>query len=124
MIYRILADLTVVVHFAFILFVVAGGWAVSRHPRLIWLHVPAVLWGAAIEFAGWICPLTPLEQALRVKAGDAGYSGGFIEHYLYPLMYPVGLTVDIQLVLGFVVVALNAATYFVIWRKWSSRRSL
>lgn len=117
MIYRVLADLTVVLHFAFILFVLAGGLAVLRHPRLMWLHVPAALWGAAIEFAGWICPLTPLEQALRIKAGESGYRGGFIEHYLHALIYPTGLTPHIQIVLGFAVVIVNAAVYLAVWRR-------
>lgn len=117
MIYRILADLTVALHFAFILFVLAGGLAVLRHPRLMWLHVPAALWGAAIEFAGWICPLTPLEQALRIKAGESGYRGGFIEHYLHALIYPTGLTPHIQIVLGFAVVIVNAAVYLAVWRR-------
>jgi hypothetical protein len=116
-IYRILADLTVVLHFAFILFVVAGGLAVLRYPRLIWLHLPAAVWGAGIEFTGWICPLTPLEQTLRVLAGEAGYSGGFVEHYLHALIYPSGLTSEIQIVLGVVVVAVNMAVYLVIWRR-------
>lgn len=117
MIYRVLADLTVVVHFAFILFVLTGGLAVLRHPRLIWLHAPAVVWGAAIEFTGWICPLTPLEQALRIRAGEAGYSGGFVEHYLIPLIYPGALTPEIQILLGFVVILVNAAVYGIVWRR-------
>ncbi|HLF96250.1 MAG TPA: DUF2784 domain-containing protein [Methylococcaceae bacterium] len=116
MLYRLLADLTVVLHFAFILFVLAGGLAVLRHPRLVWLHLPAVVWGAAIEFTGWICPLTPLEQALRIKAGDAGYGGGFIEHYLIPLLYPGALTPEIQIVLGVAVICVNGAVYLVVWK--------
>jgi hypothetical protein len=115
-IYRILADLVVVLHFAFILFVLAGGFAVLRYPRMIRLHLPAAIWGALIEFKGWICPLTPLEQALRLKAGDAGYQGGFVEHYLHELIYPIGLTPGIQIVLGILVVAVNLAVYLVVWR--------
>jgi len=109
--YRALADIVVVVHVAFVAFVVLGGLLVLRHPRLAWLHAPAAVWGAMIEFAGWVCPLTPLENALRMRGGEAGYSGGFIEHYLLPILYPVGLTRGIQLVLGSLVLALNLAVY-------------
>ncbi len=109
--YRALADLVVVVHVAFVAFVVLGGLLVLRRPRLAWLHLPAAAWGVMIEFAGWVCPLTPLENAFRMRGGDAGYSGGFIEHYLLPVLYPSGLTRGIQLVLGTIVLALNLAVY-------------
>ena len=82
-----------------------------RRPRLAWLHVPAAVWGVLIEFAGWVCPLTPLENALRLRGGEAGYSGGFIEHYLLPVLYPAGLTRNTQLLLGSFVLALNLAVY-------------
>ncbi|MFL5530347.1 MAG: DUF2784 domain-containing protein, partial [Gemmatimonadaceae bacterium] len=82
MTYRILADLVLVLHLAFVIFVVAGAGLVTRRPRVAWLHLPAVVWGVLIEYAGWICPLTPLENSLRMRGGEAGYSGGFIEHYL------------------------------------------
>lgn len=117
MLYRVLADLTVLLHFAFILFVVTGGLLVLRRPKLAFLHVPAVLWGATTEFTGWICPLTPLEVALRVRAGEEGYAGGFIEHYLIALIYPDGLTPDIQILLGLAVVAVNGAVYGIVWRR-------
>ncbi|HXV39531.1 MAG TPA: DUF2784 domain-containing protein [Steroidobacteraceae bacterium] len=120
MIWRILADAVLVAHLAFILFVVLGGLLVLRWPRLAWLHVPVVLWGAAIEFFGWICPLTPLEKWLRVLGGESGYPGGFIAHYLLPLIYPAGLTRNVQLVLGTFVMAVNLAVYFALWRR--SRR--
>jgi hypothetical protein len=116
--YRALADLVLVVHLAFILFVIAGGVAVARWPRLAWLHVPAALWGAVIELADWICPLTPLENWLRRKAGAGGYEEGFLEHYLLPIVYPAGLTREIQLALGCTVIALNLAVY-----AWVIRRS-
>lgn len=109
--YRALADFVVVIHVAFVAFVVFGGLLVLRHPRLAWLHLPAAAWGVMIEFAGWVCPLTPLENAFRMRGGEAGYSGGFIEHYLLPVLYPVGLTRGIQLVLGGIVLALNLAVY-------------
>jgi hypothetical protein len=85
---RIAADLVVLAHLGFILFVILGGLLVLRWPRMAWIHLPAVIWGALIEFAGWICPLTPLENWLREASGTAGYQGGFIEHYLVPIVYP------------------------------------
>ena len=109
--YRALADFVVVVHIAFVAFVVLGGLLVLRQPRLAWLHLPAAAWGVMIEFAGWTCPLTPLENAFRERGGDAGYSGGFIEHYLLPVLYPAGLTRGIQFALGAAVLAINLAVY-------------
>ena len=109
--YRALADFVVVVHIAFVAFVVAGGLLVLRRPRLAWLHLPAAVWGVLIEFAGWICPLTPLENAFRARGGEAGYSGGFVEHYLLPVLYPGGLTRGVQIGLGSIVLALNLAVY-------------
>src|SRR5215213_6041098 len=106
-----MANLVVLIHFLFVLFVVLGGLLVLRWRRLIYLHVPAVIWGAWIEFSGRICPLTPLENMLRLKAGEAGYTGGFIEHYLLAILYPSALTREIQAVLGVLVVVLNLALY-------------
>lgn len=111
MIYRALADLVLVVHLGFVLFVVLGGLLVVNWPRLAWLHVPAAIWGVLIEYSGWICPLTPLENSLRARGGEAGYSGGFIEHYIQPVLYPAGLTRSTQVVLGSVVLILNLAAY-------------
>jgi hypothetical protein len=107
----LLADLVVVIHFGFVLFVILGGLLVLRWPWIALFHVPAALWGAWIEFAGWICPLTPLEQSLWLKAGEQGYSGSFIEHYVLPLLYPSALTRNIQLLLGCLVLALNLGIY-------------
>ena len=115
--YRILADLVVGLHFVFVLFVVAGGLLVLRWPKAAYLHIPAAVWGAAIEFAGWICPLTPLENSLRRQAGESGYSTGFIEQYILPLLYPSALTRNIQLLLGVLVIALNLAIYTYVVRK-------
>jgi hypothetical protein len=109
--FRILADAILVLHLAFIAFVILGGLAVLRWPRLAWLHLPAVLWAAGITFAGGYCPLTPLENRLRVAGGEAGYEGSFIEQYLTALIYPDGLTRGLQIVLGCVVVAVNLAVY-------------
>jgi hypothetical protein len=122
--YRILADLVVGLHALFVLFVVAGGVLALRWPWLAAVHLPAAVWGALIEFQGWICPLTPLENSLRASAGQAGYSGGFIEHYLLPAIYPSGLTRTIQLVLGLIVVGVNIVVYWLVLRRRSRRRRL
>jgi hypothetical protein len=111
MIYRILADLVVGVHALFVAFVMVGGLLALRWPWVVALHLPAAVWGALIEFQGWICPLTPLEQSLRAAAGEAGYQGGFIEHYLLPALYPADLTRGVQLVLGSAVIVVNALVY-------------
>jgi hypothetical protein len=120
MAYRILADLVVGVHALFVVFVVAGGLLVLRWPWVAAAHLPAAVWGTLIELRGWICPLTPLENSLRASAGQAGYAGGFIEHYLLPVLYPAGLTGGIQLVLGALVIAVNAVVYAMLLRRWRS----
>ena len=112
-----------VFHLAFILFVVAGGLAVARWPRLAWLHLPAAVWGALIELANWICPLTPLENWLRRKAGAIAYDESFVEHYLLPIVYPTGLTRGVQMVLGFTIIAVNLAAYAWVFRRSFSRAS-
>ena len=117
MLYRSLADLVVIVHLAFVVFVLSGGLLALRWRRMVWLHLPAVAWGAAIEFGGWICPLTPLETWLRIQGGQSGYSSDFIEHYVLPLLYPAGLTREVQIVLGTVVLAVNLVIYGWIWRR-------
>lgn len=111
MIYRWLADFVVVVHICFVLFVIFGGFLLRRRPALIYAHIPAAVWGALIEFAGWVCPLTPLEKYLRVRGGQAGYSGDFVDHYLLPILYPHGLTRNIQGILGTLVIAINVLAY-------------
>lgn len=111
MLYRMGADTVLVVHLAFILFVLFGGLMVLRWRWIILLHVPAMVWGAVVEFFHLYCPLTPLENVLRTNAGGAGYEGGFIEHYLVALIYPAGLNAQIQLWLGALVVAINVAIY-------------
>ncbi len=123
MLYRIGADLLVGFHFAFILFVLGGGYLAWRWRWLVWLHVPAAVWGALIEFAGWICPLTPWEVALRRQAGEAGYAGGFIEHYLIPIVYPAGLTPAVQVVLGILVVVVNIVAYAGLVHRARQRRT-
>jgi hypothetical protein len=114
--YRLLADATVAFHLAFILFVVLGGLVVLRRPLVAWLHVPAVVWVVWLELTGAICPLTPLENALRTRAGEEGYAGGFVDHYLMPVIYPAGLTAHIQWGLAIAVLAVNAIVYTRAWR--------
>jgi hypothetical protein len=109
------ANLIVLVHFLFVVFVVLGGLLALRWPRIIWLHVPAVIWGALVEFTGWICPLTPLENRLRRAAGDTSYQGDFIAHYILPALYPNGLTRRDQLMLGGIALALNFAIYALVF---------
>jgi hypothetical protein len=117
LLYRLLADLVVLVHFGFVLFVGLGGLLALRRPRAAWLHLPAALWGAGIEFAAGICPLTPLENHLRRLGGESGYSGGFVEHYVLPVLYPEGLTREVQLGLGTFVLVLNIVVYAAVWRR-------
>ena len=122
MLYRLAADAVLAAHLAFVLFVVCGGLLVLRTPRLAWLHLPAVAWGAFVELSGSICPLTPLEVTLRRGAGEAGYGGDFIGHYLVSLIYPAGLTRELQMALGAAALLLNLIVYFVLWRRRSIRR--
>lgn len=109
--YRVLADLVVLVHLAFVVFVLLGGLLALRWRWMPWVHLPAALWGAATELFGWLCPLTPLEIRLRRASGAAGYTGGFVERYLIPVIYPAELTRELQLLLAACVVALNLAIY-------------
>jgi hypothetical protein len=117
MTYRWLADFVLVLHAGFVAFVMLGGLLVLRWPRVAWVHLPVVAWGAGIEFAGGICPLTPLENHWRRLAGEAGYGGGFVEHYLLAALYPHGLTRTVQVALGLLVLGVNAALYARAWRR-------
>ena len=121
--YRLLADFVLVVHAAFVAFVMLGGLAVLRWPRLAWVHLPVVIWGAGIEFAGGICPLTPLENHWRRLAGEQGYTGGFVEQYVLAALYPEGLTRGMQLALGLLVIAVNAVIYFRVWTRHRTSRT-
>ncbi|MDH5514307.1 MAG: DUF2784 domain-containing protein [Gammaproteobacteria bacterium] len=105
------ADLLVLLHLAFIVFVVLGGLLVWRWWRVVFLHLPASVWGVLLEFNGWQCPLTPLEQQLRIAAGEAGYSGSFIAYYLLPVIYPAGLTPGFQMALGAGALLINLVIY-------------
>ena len=122
MLYRALADLVVTVHLGFVLFVVLGGLLVIRFPRLAWLHLPAAAWGIWVELTDRLCPLTPLENHLRRLGGEAGYPGGFVEHYLLPVLYPAALTRTVQYVLAGVVLGVNLAAYG--WLLARGRRAL
>jgi hypothetical protein len=115
--YSLAADAVLVLHLGFVLFVGLGGLLALRWPRIAWIHIPSAVWGAAIEFAGWICPLTPIENDLRARAGESPYTGDFVARYLLPVIYPEGLTRDAQIVLGLGVVLLNTAIYVVVFRR-------
>ena len=120
--YRILADGAVIVHLLFIVFVVGGGVLVWRWPMVAFAHVPAFVWGVMIEFGGWICPLTYLENDLRRSARAAGYEGGFVEHYIVPVIYPEllfpgGFPAAGFMVIGLFVLLLNLAIYWRLWRR-------
>jgi hypothetical protein len=120
--YRLVADLVVLVHGGFILCVVLGALLVYRWPRLAWIQAPCAIWGAWIEFSGSICPLTPLENHFRRLAGETGYPGGFIDHYIIPLIYPPGLSPPLQIGIGVGVVAINLVAYTLLWRRLRLRR--
>ena len=122
-IYAFLADFVLLLHLAFVLFVVLGGFLVWRWPALAWLHLPAVVWGVFVEYAGAMCPLTPLEVAWRLRAGEGGYTGGFLEHYVTALLYPEGLTRTVQFAIGTLALAINVAVYSMIVRSARTERS-
>jgi Protein of Unknown function (DUF2784) len=109
--YRAGADLVVVVHLLFISFIVGGVFLTWRWPLIIWAHIPAVIYGALVEFVGFTCPLTLLENDLRQRAGEAGYHGGFISHYLVKVIYPPGLTHETQVALGLLLVLVATFGY-------------
>lgn len=121
--YETLADALVVAHLLFIAFVLAGGFLLLRWPHLAWLHLPAAVWGVAVEMLGGVCPLTPLENHFRRLGGGSGYSGGFVERYIVPLIYPEQLSRSDQIVLGTAVLAVNLLAYALAWRRRSRCRS-
>jgi hypothetical protein len=123
--YSWLADLILCMHAGFVLFVIFGGLLVLRWRWVAWLHLPAAAWGAVVEFSGWVCPLTPLENWLRQQAGETGYRSDFVAYYLLPVLYPDDLTRDVQLMLGTVVLAINFSVYGWLWRRtqWHRHRS-
>lgn len=116
MIYRWLADGVVVFHGIFVAFVMLGAFLALKWRWLVWLHVPAAIWGVLIEYANWICPLTPVENSLRMRAGQSGYSGDFIQHYLLQALYPSGLTIETRWILGTIALAVNVVAYALLIR--------
>jgi len=120
--YALLADAVLLLHFVFVLFVVGGGLLALKWPKVVWLHLPAAFWGVWIELSGSICPLTPLEQSLLTSAGESSYAGSFIGHYLEPVLYPVGLTKDMQWWLGLIAVAINVLVYRQVLKAWKERQ--
>lgn len=122
--FNILADLIVLLHFLFVCFVILGGLLVLKWKWVLWLHLPAAVWGALIEFTGWICPLTPLENWFRERGGEQGYQADFIGHYVIPLLYPIDLTREIQIFLGLFVVLLNAGIYVLVFYRHKKAQRL
>ena len=122
--YRIAADGVVVIHLGFILFVFLGALTLFRWPWMIWVHVPAAVWGGLVELIGAPCPLTPLENHLRRVGNSEAYSGGFIDHYIMPIVYPPGLTRETQVYLGVLILVLNITIYYkFLTRKRAARES-
>ncbi len=111
MIHTLLADMVVIFHLVFIIFALLGGLLILWRRWAIWLHLPAAIWIGVVEFKGWICPLTPLENYFRRAGGAAGYEGGFVERYLIPIIYPEKLTRDFQMVLGAAAITVNLIVY-------------
>jgi hypothetical protein len=120
--YSVAADALVIAHLVFIVFVMLGGLLLLKWRWLIYLHLPAVAWGILVELQGWLCPLTPLEQHFRTLAGETGYSGGFVQHYLLPIIYPAGLTREVQFLLAISVITINLVIYAVIYVKYRHGR--
>lgn len=117
MFYKLAADAVVLLHLGFVLFVVTGGLLVCKWRWIALLHLPAVIWAVLLEFYGWLCPLTPLELSLRAAGGQAGYSGGFVEHYILPVLYPAELGRPLQFAMGSFVIVINIALYgWLLWR--------
>ena len=116
MTYKLAANALAILHFGFILFVVFGAFLLLKWPRLVWMHVPAAVWGVLIEFAGWYCPLTRWENLMLRRAGEAGYSGGFVAHYIFALIYPSGLTRGLEIALGLAVLGINLGVYVRVFR--------
>ena len=117
--WSLLADTIVVVHFASTLFIIFGGFLAWLRRWVVYAHLPALAWGCWVELSSQICPLTPLENYLRHRAGEAGYSGGFLRHYIIAVLYPPGLTREVQWGLAALLVAINVVAYVGAWRRWN-----
>jgi hypothetical protein len=120
MMYRILAELVLVIHFCFVLFVVLGGLLVLRWPSVLWLHLPAFVWGILVQCFFWACPLTPLENWFRRLGGDAGYTGGFVEHYISLILY-ANVSREFQMSLGILLISVNILIYSLVIIRWRRR---
>lgn len=122
MLYKLLADLTVLMHLAFILFVVLGGLFVLRWKKVMWVHIPIAIWGVVVEYFDILCPLTPLENHFRELSGNVTYETGFIEQYIIPVMYPAGLNRNLQFILGSLVIVFNICIYLLVFTKMFKRK--
>jgi hypothetical protein len=116
--YRILADIIVLIHLLFIVFVISGGLLGFYKKWTVWVHIPAAVWGALVELTGWFCPLTPLENRFRISGGAVGYEGSFVEQYIIPLIYPENLTRNTQIAMGISVIVINAVIYFFLIKRY------
>jgi len=116
MVFKLAANALALIHLAFIVFVILGGLLLLKWPKLMWLHIPAAVWGALIEFGGWYCPLTSMENAMLRRAGESGYSGGFVAHYIFAAIYPAGLTRGLEILIGVVVLVVNVSVYVRVFR--------
>lgn len=123
MIYQIAAEGVLAIHFGFVLFVVFGGIGVRWRPRLAWVHVPLFAWGSIVNLASWVCPLTPIENAFRRLAGESGYAGSFLEEYIVSLVYPGGMTRDLELLAGLSLPAWNLLVYAWVWWRLRAQRA-
>ncbi len=122
MLSRVCADIVLLTHFAFVIFAVLGGFLVLWKSRAAWVHIPVVLWSSVVNLASWVCPLTPLENWFYARAGQSGYRGGFIEHYIEPLVYPAGMQRDMELIAGISVLAWNTVVYAIVLVRWRRQR--
>ncbi|MCG6970184.1 MAG: DUF2784 domain-containing protein [Gammaproteobacteria bacterium] len=122
--YAFLADALVVLHMLFVVFVVCGGFLALKLLKILYFHIPAVVWGVYIEFSGGICPLTPLENWLRIQSGQQGYAGGFIERHIIPVLYPINLTRDAQMILGLAALLINVLAYGLLVMRLKKRKKL
>jgi hypothetical protein len=111
MIFQLTADLLLVIHFLFVIFTVFGGLLLLRYPNLLWAHLPALLWGIVVQWADWVCPLTPLENYFRLRGGEMAYAGSFVEHFILKILYPEHLPLELRYLLGIVLITVNAAVY-------------
>ncbi len=119
---RVCADIVLFAHFAFVIFAVLGGFLVLWKRRVAWIHIPVVVWSSVVNLANWVCPLTPLENWFYAKAGKSGYGGGFIQHYIEPLVYPAGMPRDMELIAGISVLVWNAMVYAIMLMRWRRQK--